>query len=261
MPIFYDHDAMKLKVEEGSEQKGEAAKAMLKEVRESMDRLKELCTVSVYPLRCCGRRVNCCSLMMRSLFHEDKQMGIVLRKSFNGTHVWIPSIAQQLIDSKTSGLSDAEIELRSLEHDKGLHQRSSTVKIDAMFFAANEQKLNLDGAARTTVSGDNEGENAPETDFKDYDTMILCNPNAMTYQNMINYPHAYYLKYFLNKKINCLVWNYRGYGRTSGVVSPDIFKIDAEQVLNFLKLRIGVKGKIGVYGRSLGCIAVCHLQD
>ena len=32
-------------------------------------------------------------------------------------------------------------------------------------------------------------------------------------------------------------------------------------MLNFLKLRIGVRGKIGVYGRSLGCIPACHLQD
>lgn len=78
---------------------------------------------------------------------------------------------------------------------------------------------------------------------------------------MINYPHAYYLKYFLNKQINCLVWNYRGYGRTKGSLDPEDFKGDAEQVLAFLKLKIGVKGKIGVYGRSLGCVAVSHLQD
>jgi hypothetical protein len=44
-------------------------------------------------------------------------------------------------------------------------------------------------------------------------------------------------------------------------LEPHHFKKDAEQVLNFLKLRIGVKGKIGVYGRSLGCTAVSHLQD
>lgn len=83
----------------------------------------------------------------------------------------------------------------------------------------------------------------------------------MAYQGMINYPHAYYLKYFLSKQINVLVWNYRGYGRTRGTPEPHLFQYDAEQVLNFLRLRIGVKGKIGVYGRSLGCIAVSHLQD
>jgi dipeptidyl aminopeptidase/acylaminoacyl peptidase len=42
---------------------------------------------------------------------------------------------------------------------------------------------------------------------------------------------------------------------------PQQFYYDAEQVLNFVKHRIGVKGKIGVYGRSLGGIAACYLQD
>jgi hypothetical protein len=30
-------------------------------------------------------------------------------------------------------------------------------------------------------------------------------------------------------------------------------------VLHFLKFRIGVKGKIGVYGRSIGCTAACKV--
>ena len=32
-------------------------------------------------------------------------------------------------------------------------------------------------------------------------------------------------------------------------------------MLYFLKNKIGVKGKIGVYGRSLGCIAAIQLAD
>jgi len=76
---------------------------------------------------------------------------------------------------------------------------------------------------------------------------------------MINYPHAYYLKYFLNKHINCLVWNYSGYGRTQGEPDPREFSREAEQVLNYVKLVVGVEGKIGVYGRSLGAIIACSL--
>ena len=30
-------------------------------------------------------------------------------------------------------------------------------------------------------------------------------------------------------------------------------------MLHFLKFRIGVKGKIGVYGRSIGCTAACKV--
>jgi alpha/beta superfamily hydrolase len=76
---------------------------------------------------------------------------------------------------------------------------------------------------------------------------------------MINYPHAFYLKYFLGKQINCFIWNYRGYGRTKGKPDPMQFENDAEQVLDYLKNTIGVTGKIGVYGRSLGCIPATHL--
>lgn len=35
--------------------------------------------------------------------------------------------------------------------------------------------------------------------YLEKDTIMICNPNAMSYQHMINYPHAYYLKFFLNK--------------------------------------------------------------
>lgn len=118
-----------------------------------------------------------------------------------------------------------------------------------MFFAATEEAIDLDHKDDSKLK------------FLHYDTFILCNPNAMAYQNMINYPHAYYLKFFLHRHINCFVWNYRGYGRTKGNSEPHLFKQDAEQMLNFLRLRIGVKGKIGIYGRSLGCTAVAYLQD
>ena len=136
------------------------------------------------------------------------------------------------------------------------------VKIDAMFFSATEETCALTGSQRKQ-GGDieNGAKGARDPKYLDYDTFILCNPNAMSYQHMINYPHAYYLKFFLNKQINCLVWNYRGYGRTRGTPDPRLFQYDAEQVLNFLKLRIGVRGKIGIYGRSLGCIATCHLAN
>ena len=78
---------------------------------------------------------------------------------------------------------------------------------------------------------------------------------------MINYPHAYYLKYFLNKNINVLVWNYRGYGRSKGSPTPENLCMDIEQVFHFLIHRIGVTGKIGVYGRSIGCASACHIKD
>jgi len=87
---------------------------------------------------------------------------------------------------------------------------------------------------------------------------------------MINYPHAFYLRYFLQKGINVLVWNYRGYGLTKpkkcwsswkNVPSPGNFKKDSEALMHYLRNQIGVRGKIGVYGRSLGGIATSHLAS
>ena len=66
-----------------------------------------------------------------------------------------------------------------------------------------------------------------------------------------------------------MVWNYRGYGRTKGTncfterfnyPSPKHICEDSEAVLNYLRETVGVKGKIGVYGRSLGGIAATHLS-
>ena len=58
-------------------------------------------------------------------------------------------------------------------------------------------------------------------------------------------------------------WNYRGYGESSlracECVTPHKTKRDAERVLAFLVNNIKVKGKVGVYGRSIGGIAACHL--
>ena len=65
----------------------------------SMKRFAELCHISVYPVNfgCC--RSQCCCKMI-SLFHEPKQMGLVLGTSFKGRQVWIPPIPKQLEDIK-----------------------------------------------------------------------------------------------------------------------------------------------------------------
>jgi hypothetical protein len=65
----------------------------------------------------------------------------------------------------------------------------------------------------------------------------------------------------LNKNINVMVWNYRGYGRTKGTPTPEILKEDSEKILKYLKDTMGLRGKVGVYGRSLGGIATTHLAD
>lgn len=122
-----------------------------------------------------------------------------------------------------------------------------------MFFPATSEKLDKDNLKA-------------EKDFKKLPTFILCNPNAMFYQHMINYPHAYYLRYFLQKNINVICWNYRGYARSRGRVckrtpSPENIREDSEAVLRYCRNELGLKSKIGVYGRSLGGLATTHLSQ
>ena len=93
----------------------------------------------------------------------------------------------------------------------------------------------------------------------------MCNPNALYYQQMVTSPNAYWLNFFLKRDINVVCWNYRGYGDSSRnfmeTVSPYKCKRDAEYVLAYLVNRLKVKGKIGVYGRSIGGLTACHLAN
>ena len=115
---------------------------MLDKLRETISRLDELCTISQYPKFFCGKRRNCCSFSMISLFHEQKQMGLVLKRSFKGNHLWVPPIPQQIKEAEQIGMSAEQINKQCINYDKNGHLNPN-VKIDAMFFAATEEVVDL----------------------------------------------------------------------------------------------------------------------
>ena len=108
-------------------------------------------------------------------------------------------------------------------------------------------------------------ESPPEPAYLSKPTIIMCNPNALYYQQMVTSPNAYWLNFFLKRDINVVCWNYRGYGESEKgsleCVTTYKSKLDAERVLAFLVNNIKVKGKIGTYGRSIGGIAACHISS
>eukprot|EP00347_Sterkiella_histriomuscorum_P024303 403331600 len=127
-------------------------------------------------------------------------------------------------------------------------------KLDCMFFPCTSEQ-NLE------ISLDN-----PVGEFLGKPTFIMCNPNALIYQQMINSPNSYWLSFFLKRGINVLCWNYRDYGFSrkswySASISPYNVKIDAEKIMDFLLNKMKLRGKIGVYGRSIGGIASTHLAN
>jgi hypothetical protein len=58
-----------------------------------------------------------------------------------------------------------------------------------------------------------------------------------------------------------LCWNYRGYGLSEGTPNYRNLQSDILLLHEWLKTELRVTGPIGVYGRSLGGIAACHLAQ
>ena len=81
----------------------------------------------------------------------------------------------------------------------------------------------------------------------------------MFYQQFVNFPHSYWLKFFLSKNINVLAYNYQGYGTSKGTTSPDRLRDDGEALYRYLRDEMKIRGKIGVYGRSMGGMVACHM--
>ena len=183
-------------------------------------------------LRCCccrNTKRTSCSFFYKLLFGHIKQLGIVLRNHHQSEHYWIKS------------------------KDK--------TKLDCMFFKA---ELPNDKARQTINNlfnvGSNESSRQEEARLKKRPCFILCNSNAMFYQQMVHLSHTFYLKFFLDKGINVMTWNYRSYGRSKGTPSPDNLKEDIEAIYNYMRKEMGIQGKIGVYGRSLGGIPSSYIS-
>jgi len=86
-------------------------------------------------------------------------------------------------------------------------------------------------------------------------TIVWCNPNAGYYETMVYESH--WLDFYLSQGCNVCLFNYRGFGRSTGHPTPSALTEDADAVVDFLKRR-GV-ARIGVHGRSIGGLAGCHL--
>lgn len=85
--------------------------------------------------------------------------------------------------------------------------------------------------------------------------LVWCSPNAAYYETMVY--QAGWLNFWLSRGVSIFLFNYSGYGRSSGTPSPPCISEDGESVVRFLKGK-GIT-QIAVYGRSIGGVAACHL--
>lgn len=140
-------------------------------------------------------------------------------------------------------------------------------KVPMMFFPAHGKHMSIDREViskygkNVTITFEEGNKDSISCVCKNNDkpTIILWNPNALWYEQMVNYPHNFWLKYFMNLGNNVVVWNYRGYGSNKGSPTPYNIKRDGEAVVNFCLKTLKLKGRLAIYGRSLGGIVACHL--
>ena len=85
--------------------------------------------------------------------------------------------------------------------------------------------------------------------------IIICGPNGSPYQY---YCKNIKLNIYLEKGIDVIFWNYRGYGYSTGKVTIKNIKSDIielyEEIISWKKY-----GKIGIHGISVGGIPSCYL--
>eukprot|EP00931_Biecheleriopsis_adriatica_P086232 TRINITY_DN60943_c0_g1_i1.p1 TRINITY_DN60943_c0_g1~~TRINITY_DN60943_c0_g1_i1.p1 ORF type:complete len:907 (+),score=189.03 TRINITY_DN60943_c0_g1_i1:41-2722(+) len=207
---------------------------------------------SRYHALSCAELVGDTEAAARSIAKLEKLMAIM-------DDLWHPKpgmlgTAMRFLKVPTVGSLDqlrAELQMRF----SGQHcwvRTSGGHRLDAMFIPCSFDQL--DEAKQASP----ESEQVPlkgQASFSGAPTLIWCNPNAAYYETMLY--QASILNFWLSRGCNLFLFNYAGYGRSSGKPSPARVTEDSEAVVNFLRSR-GVK-KMGVYGRSIGGVSACHL--
>lgn len=87
--------------------------------------------------------------------------------------------------------------------------------------------------------------------------VVWCNPNAGYYETMVY--ESQWLDLYLAQGCHVFLFNYSGFGRSTGIPSPGALAADGDAVVDYLRRR-GVT-KVAVHGRSIGGIAACHLAQ
>lgn len=88
--------------------------------------------------------------------------------------------------------------------------------------------------------------------------MLICNPNAGYFE--FSYFQSDWLEFYLSRDIDVFLWNYRGFGKSTGRPTIENIIEDGKVIVNYLRNERHV-AKLGIHGESLGgCIAI-HLAE
>eukprot|EP00602_Paraphysomonas_sp_CaronLab_P013816 CAMPEP_0185041582 /NCGR_PEP_ID=MMETSP1103-20130426/41078_1 /TAXON_ID=36769 /ORGANISM="Paraphysomonas bandaiensis, Strain Caron Lab Isolate" /LENGTH=770 /DNA_ID=CAMNT_0027581383 /DNA_START=370 /DNA_END=2682 /DNA_ORIENTATION=+ len=91
-------------------------------------------------------------------------------------------------------------------------------------------------------------------------TVLFCPPNAGFYECFAMAPlKSSWLGFYMQRLgMNVCVFNYRGYGDSSGVPDPSRIKADGLAVAEYLKEALNVK-YLYLHGESIGGMVACHI--
>lgn len=68
------------------------------------------------------------------------------------------------------------------------------------------------------------------------------------------------LDFFLKRKINVFMWNYRGFARSKGTLTMKNLLSDTEEIIDVIQKKIGCNN-LAIYGRSLGGYAAVNMAE
>jgi len=144
----------------------------------------------------------------------------------------------------------AELQMRFAGHQLWVRTKSGHT-LDAMFIPC----AGSQGVAESEAAHERVPLGAGMPPAFSGPVLVWCSPNAAYYETMVY--QSNWLNFWLGRGVSLFLFNYSGYGRSSGTPSPPCIAEDGESIIRFLKSK-GVT-QIAVYGRSIGGVAACHL--
>lgn len=86
--------------------------------------------------------------------------------------------------------------------------------------------------------------------------IVFCNPNAAYYE--FSFFQTDWIELYVSAGVNLIMWNYRGYGRSTGKAELKYMKLDGENLIDYIRNHKRSK-IIGVHGESLGGTIATYL--
>lgn len=185
-------------------------------------------------------RFKCCKkLLSPKAFGTLNELRVEFQQEYPSIRLLIP------IDSL--GTIDALMILPNKEHSS---ETETEARVAEMEKSIHDSKLFVEHLAKQSDAQLREKLERSKNEVQGRPFAFFCLPNAGLYELMI-LSDRQMIETFQKKGYCVFLWNYRGYGHSTGLPSMENLTSDGSQLLRLIKLGFGAS-KVVVYGRSLG---------